>query len=89
MGWYLQLGMIKIISCLFPERGLPGCPFCRSVRCRDWPSWVDRLGLTPEWPTVAVLADHKDYSVNSRPVMALGETGSFLEVLKRISVAMK
>lgn len=37
---------------------------------------VDRLGLTPEeWPTVAVLADHKDYGVNSRPVMALGETG--------------
>lgn len=43
---------------------------------------VDRLGLTPEWPTVAVLADHKDYSVNSRPVMALGETGRPLKCLR-------
>ena len=43
---------------------------------------ADRLGLTPEWPTVAVLADHKDYRVNSRPVIALGETGQPLKCLR-------
>lgn len=43
---------------------------------------ADRLGLTPEWPTVAVLADHEDYKVNSRPVVVPGETGRPLKCLR-------
>lgn len=48
---------------------------------------ADRLGLTPEWPTVAVLADHKDCKQQASHSARRDWTA--LEVLEGISVAMK